>query len=152
MTGCVVYQHVRPDGELPGWRAERPFRCVVIVQDDVRSDWRDMVSQWLVDSGCLYMTAWGAGCSIWENAVDEANMRAFDCGDIPEDRFVMTTCHEDAPLIEALWFGREVAWHSAVELNDTLLLHVAPSASEVEMLAAFENAKDWNDDPSESNH
>ncbi|MFT7771873.1 hypothetical protein [Roseateles sp.] len=142
MNSCVVYQHVKPNAGLPDWRAERPFRCVTIVHEDVRPDWREAVGRWLVDSGCLYAMAWGAGCSHWENAVDEANLRNFDYGEIPQDRFVMTTCHEDEPLSKAFWFAREVAWHPAVELHGILLLHIAPGASEVEMLASFANAKD----------
>ncbi len=142
MQSVPTYLHVQPNGELPNWRADGPFRCVVIVQADVSPDWRSRVSDWLVDAGCLYMMAWGSECSRWDDAVDDANLAAFDYGDIPEDRFIMTTWHENQPLSEALWFAKELANHPTVALRDTLLLHIAPNASALEMLAAFKNAKD----------
>ncbi|PZP27438.1 MAG: hypothetical protein DI603_21840 [Roseateles depolymerans] len=142
MQRVPTYLHLLPDGELPRWLANGPFRCVVIVQADVSPDWRSKLSAWMVDAGCLYMMAWGSECSRWDDAVDDANLARFDYGEIPEDKFVMTTWHEDASLVEVFWFAKELANHPSVALNDTLLLHVATNASAAEMLAAFENAKD----------
>lgn len=87
------------------------------------------------------MMAWGPGCSSWDDTVDMANLEEFDYGDIPEERFVMTTWHTDESISYVFWFAKELAHHPIVELSDTLLLHISPSASEAEMLAAFENAK-----------
>lgn len=142
MQSVPTYLHVQPDGELPRWRASEPFRCVVVVQADVSPGWRSNVSGWMLREGCLYMMAWGSECSRWDDAVDDENLSRFDYGDIPEDKFVMTTWHEDQSLSEVFWFAKELAHHPTVALRDTLLLHIAPCASEAEMLAAFKNAKD----------
>jgi hypothetical protein len=142
MPSTLAYLHVEPNGEPPRWRCDRPFACVVIVQAEVSPLWRSGISAWMVDAGCLYMMAWGLECSRWDDAVDEASLERFDDGDIPEDKRVMTTWHEDALLNEVFWFAKELANHPTVALRDTLLLHIAPSASEAELLAAFKNAKD----------
>lgn len=96
----------------------------------------------MVDAGCLYMMAWGLECSRWDDAVDEANLARFSYGEIPEDRFVLTTWHDNEALSDVFWFAKELANHPTVKLAGTLLLHVSQNASEAEMLAAFENAKD----------
>lgn len=137
-----TYLQLVPNGELPTRETIAPFRCVVIIDAPVSDTWQISVSRWLVESGCLYMMAWGPGCSSWDDTVDMANLEEFDYGDIPEDRFVMTTWHTDESLAYVFWFAKELAHHPTVELCDTLLLHISPSASEAEMLAAFENAKD----------
>lgn len=142
MPAPVTYLHVAPNGKLPDWHPNAPFRCVVIIQADVSWNWRTTVSEWLVDAGCLYMMAWGAECSRWDDAVDEANLDRFDYGDIPEEKFVMTTWHADAPLHEAFWFAKELATHPTVPLVSTVLLHISATAAETEMLTTFENAKD----------
>lgn len=87
------------------------------------------------------MMAWGTESSRWDDAVDDANLERFDYGEIPEDKFVVTTWHADAPLSEVFWFAKELANHPTVKLRDTLLLHISPTASEAEILAAFESAK-----------
>ena len=87
--------------------------------------------------GCLYMVAWGANCSSWDDSVDWANIEAFDFKQIPEDRFVMTTWHEDQPLSEALWYAKHNAFHPTIELQHTLLIHVSARNGEQELLRAY---------------
>ena len=88
------------------------------------------------------MMAWGPECSRWDDAVDDANLERYEYGDIPEEKFVMTTWHADAPLSEVFWFAKELANHPTVALDSTVLLHISATAAETEMLAAFENAED----------
>lgn len=89
-------------------------------------DWRNEVAAWLVSKGCLYFIAWGIDCEAWHNSVDWAVLENFDFGDIPDERFVMTTWHDKEPLSEVLWFAGNAATHPDVELKTTLLLHIAP--------------------------
>ena len=142
MQSVPTYLHVQPDGELPRWRSDTPFRCVVIVEADVSSDWRLSMSDWLVDAGCRYMLAWGRDCSLWDDTVDEANLARFNFGDMPEDQRVTTTWHAGEPLHDVFEFAKAWASHPTVALRDTVLVHVTPSASEAEMLAVFQNAGD----------
>ena len=83
---------------LPDISNLNPFRAVVAIEETVTQEWQSEVSRWLVESGCLYLMAWGNNCSSWDTSVDIANLEAFDYEDIPEVNFVMTTWHEDEPL------------------------------------------------------
>ncbi|WP_093018238.1 DUF7684 family protein [Sphingobium sp. YR768] len=117
------YLHLSPDHALSRVEA-RPYRVVLIAEQAVNQVWRDEVASWLLGSGCLYFIAWGVACEEWHDAVDWTVLEAFDFGDIPDDRFVMTTWHDKEPLSEALWFAGNCASHPNVELADTLIVHV----------------------------
>jgi hypothetical protein len=121
------YLRVEPNEALKPYDGGRPFRAIVVVEDAVEPEWQSVASKWLVDSGCVYMLAWGQRCSSWDTSVDLANLAAFDYGQIPEDRFVMTTWHEDEPLSEVFWFAKNCAFAATVEIVDTLVFHVSRS-------------------------
>jgi len=103
----------------------KPFRSVVIIEEDVTAEWREAVSKWLVESGCLYMMAWGKDCSYWDDSVDHASLEGFNYGEVPEDKFVMTTWHENEPLEDVFFFSKNNGFHPTVELENTLLLHIS---------------------------
>ncbi len=86
------------------------------------------------------MCAWGTDCSDWDTSVDMANIEANCYEKIPEDRFVMTTWHENEPLAEAFWFVKNNAHHPTVAIRNTLLVHVAQVSREKELLASFAEA------------
>lgn len=133
------YIHLAPD-QVPPDRTVRPFKAVVIVEEPVTTEWRDRVSEWLVRSGCLFMLAWGHECSLWDDSVDYANLNEFDFGDIPDDKFVLTTWHEDEPLSEVLWFAAHGAAHSDVQLDLLVLVHIATAGDKVRMMKAYADA------------
>ena len=137
MTTSIAYLQVAEGASLPQAVLPTPFRAVVVAEESVSAEWQALVSEWLVRCGCLYMVAWGANCSSWDDSVDWANIEAFDFKQIPEDRFVMTTWHEDQPLSEALWFAKHNAFHPTIKLQHTLLLHVSAQNGEQELLRAY---------------
>lgn len=141
----VQYLHLRPE-EAPPSLACAPF-CAVIVTD-ARADpvWRERITEWLVQSGCLYAVAWGLDCEEWHDSVDAANLRVFDYGDIPADRLVMTTWHSKEPLGEAFWFAGQCAFHPTVELKGTIIVHVSAEPREAEMLQTFGESQALPDD------
>lgn len=114
-----------------------PFRALIVSETEVMQEWRNHVSEWLVKSGCLYVVAWGTECERWHDTVDYSVLEEFDYGDIPNDRFIMTTWHADEPLSEAMWFAGQCAYHPDVELVDTIVLHIANQAREAELLEAY---------------
>lgn len=118
----------------------RPFRCVVVAEEGITDEWMWVVSTWLVESGCLYMMAWGEKCSAWDDSVDYANLEQFNFGDIPDDDAVMTTWHSNEPLHEVFWFAKNCAYHPTVDLPNTLILHISSQDKESEMLAAYNKA------------
>jgi len=94
MTGAPLYFRITEGEPLPELRTHAPFRAVVILETQPSQEWETEATKWLVAEGCLYMMAWGDGCSRWHDSVDWASLEEFDFGEIPDDRFVMTTWHE----------------------------------------------------------
>ena len=140
------YVHIAPGATLPDLSRHAPFRAVVVLEFPLTPEERGRIAAWLVKSGCLYMMAWGIGCSEFHDDVDMASLAEFDFRRVPDDRHIMTTWHDNLPLEEPFWFAHYCALHSHVELRATLLLHVAAKSDEQAMLNRFEAAKDWSDD------
>ncbi len=140
MTASVHYVQLPYGAEPPQYIAPTPFKAVVISEEAASPEWRTRVSDWLVKAGCLYMCAWGTDCSEWDTSVDLANIEANGHEEIPEDKFVMTTWHENEPLAEAFWFAKNNAHDPTVAIQNTLLVHVARVNREQELLASFTEA------------
>lgn len=139
------YLHLSPD-QAPPQLSSGPFRAVIVSEEEVTQDWRNRIAEWLLKSGCLYVVAWGVECEDWHDTVDWTNLEEFDFGDIPDDRFVMTTWHADEPLSEALWFAGHCAHHPDIELGQTILLHIAKAARRTEMLETYSDSQKMTSD------
>jgi hypothetical protein len=137
----IDYLHLPAGLEPPPMEGPGPFRAVLVLNQAVTGEWRERLSAWLVRSGCLYMMAWGPDSSAWDDSVDYANLSAADFGDVPDDRFVMTTWHDAEPLSETFWFAGHAAHHPTVDLNRTLIIDISPDAREAGMLAAYAEAQ-----------
>jgi hypothetical protein len=131
------YLHLSPGGRLPQ-RTPEPFRAVLIAEMSTDGKWRRQVSDWLVRSGCLYFIAWGILCEEWHDGVDASAIKLASAA--AEDSIVLTTWHDGEPLCEALWFAANIATHPMVDLNVTLLIHIAPSAQSGAVLGAYRAA------------
>jgi len=140
MSDTPKYVHLAPGTTPPSLDGIKPFRAVVIIDAPVTQEWQSLVSDWLVHSGCLYMMAWGRDCSSWDDSVDLANLQNFDYGEIPDDDFVMTTWHSDEPLSETFWFSKNTAFHPTIELEQSVLVHIAKTASADQLLQAYDEA------------
>ena len=120
----VSYLHLPAGQKPPALETTKPFRAVIVVEQSSDETWRNAVSDWLVESGCLYAVCWGRDCVVWEDSVDWARVDA--SGEGPsDDSVVMTTSHPKEPLSEALWFAATTAFHPAVALDQTIIIHVA---------------------------
>lgn len=139
------YLHLRP-AATPPTISVRPYRAVLIAEEAVSQDWRNEVASWLVQSGCLYFIAWGVDCEAWHDTVDWTVLEAFDFRDIPDDRFIMTTWHDDEPLSEALWFAGNCASHPDVDLEETVLIHVAGDAQCAATLQLYSASQEMTDE------
>ena len=134
------YLQIRPGSSLPDISVPSPFRSIVVIDENSEPEWRWLVCAWLVKVGCLYMMAWGKECERWHDSVDFAGIEEFDYHDVPDDKLVMTTSHEDEPLSDVFWFAKNCALHPAVELPDTLILHVSNNNKEKELLSSYNSA------------
>ena len=136
MPSPITYVHLQP-GSVAFEMTPIPSRFVVVVTDEVTSEWQKLVSDWMVASGCLYMMAWGHDCSSWDDSVDWANMDKFGENPIPDDGFVITTWHEDEPLSEVFWFSKTLAYHHSVDIVQTVILDISAVSREDELLSLY---------------
>ena len=119
----------------------KPFKAIVVIEDRPARQWQNQASRWLVDSGCLYMMAWGEDCNSWDDSVDWAHLEKFDYGDSPDNEFVMTTWHEDGTLLEVFEFAKVDACHPTVALDNTLVLHIGSDDKQAKFKELFDQAQ-----------
>jgi hypothetical protein len=133
------YLRIPPNSDLAPYEGLRPFLAIVAIDEPVTPGWRWKVSKWLVANGCVYMMAWGIDCSMWDDDVDYADLEAHDYGDIPDDKFVMTTWHDKWPVSEVFAFAKRDARPKSdkLEFRDTILLHVSTSDREEEFQTLY---------------
>lgn len=77
---------------------------LVVLADDVEPAARDSISEAIVASGARYVSCWGHECSAWDTSIDLAYIATDSDFNPPENRFVVTTWHEDETLEEAFDF------------------------------------------------
>lgn len=117
-----------------------PYRVVVICEREISDAQRNDIARELCETGCRYMMAWGHECSLWDDAVDNANLEQFDFQAIPDSSFVMTTWHAKESLDEVFWFAKNNAIHADVELRETVLVHFGDPERESDYLCRFTEA------------
>lgn len=136
----IRYLHLSPEDELPALEGLSSFKAVVMVEAEVPEMTRWDVSRWLVASGCRYALAWGEQCEAWRESIDDAGLEAADYEDVPQDQQLLATAHEDEDLSEVFWFAKHRAAHPALELNETLIVHIAEAPRRDEIEAEFRDA------------
>lgn len=136
----LKYLRLQSGDALPALDEPHPFKTIVVIEEDVSQIWQWDASRWLIESGCGHVMAWGKDCASWEESVNEAGLEAFNYEDIPADRLVVTTSHEDEDLSEVFWFAKHRASHPVHELRNTLILHISPEGRKIELESAFEEA------------
>ena len=136
----LTYLHLPPDTDLPALALPAPFRAIVLVEDDVTETWMWETARWLVASGCHYVLAWGRACEAWREAVDDAAEEAVDYEDVPDERRVLATAHEDDDMDEVFWFARHRAVHPALPLDTTVIVHIAALARREAIEQAYADA------------
>jgi hypothetical protein len=87
---------------------DQPFVCVLLCHVAEVSDVdRARLCQQIVSSSCQYVICAGVDCSIWDETLDWAftDMQTED-GD-NQDQTLLTTWHEDEPLLDVFRFAFE---------------------------------------------
>ncbi len=139
------YLHLRPESPPPILMTGR-YRVVVIADVAVGDDWLNRIAEWIVAIGSLYVIAWGVDCERWHDSIDWAVLDAFEFGDIPDERFVMTTWHSNEPISEAFWYAGNCAIHPNVDLSETIILHIAAEAQRDALLRSYRDSQVTKDD------
>ncbi len=133
----MQYLHLAPSGTLPDLAGLWPFKAVVIIASPVTPERQTAISQWLVESGCLYMMAWGDGAAAWEASVQLANRESFPTPEIPDESLVITTWHKVEPLKDVFWFAKHTAMHPCCKIDHVLLVHLSMTEREQELCAEY---------------
>jgi hypothetical protein len=140
MKKDLRYLQLASGDDLPALAGINAFKTILVIDTDSHQPWQWEVCRWLVASGCLCVMAWGEDCATWEEAVEDAVLEAHDYEDIPPEQVVVTTSHEDEDLADVFWFAKNRAHHPAVELNTTLILHIADTPRRDELEGAYKDA------------
>jgi hypothetical protein len=136
----LLYVRLSDDESPPDIGYLNPYKALVVLEETVPYERQKLISRWLVNTGCLYMMAWGPKCSSWDDSVDIANLENFDFGEIPDDSFVMTTWHEDQPLADVFYYAKHNAFHPTKELPNMVIVHLAAVDKGVEFKNGYSNA------------
>lgn len=121
----MKYIQINAQSELPSLEYLSPFKCLVVVSENISQERQSEISNWLVKSGCFVMCAWGKNCSSWDDSVDFANIEQFNYEPIPPESFVLTTWHENESLEEVMFFIKHIAAHESHHLENVVLLNIS---------------------------
>lgn len=133
----LSYLHIRPHEDLPPIDRYPPFLAVLVVDAVCDEMWRWDACRWLAASQCRYLAAWGEACEDWAESALDAQLEAFDYEDIPAEKLLMTTSHEDEDLEEVFWFARHKARHPALQLGQAVIIHIAERGRKQELEALY---------------
>lgn len=136
------YIHLPSGSSTQALDVEPPFAAIVIIDAEVSPEWRHEVSEWLIEAGCLNMMAWGRDCSLWDDSVDWAFLKAFNFGDYPEEKFVTTSWHEDESLEDVFHFALGCLEYSGTLVESIVILDVRDISREDVILARFNAVED----------
>lgn len=136
----IEYLHLVPNSVNPNITSSVPFRAILVLEEPVSIEWQDDLSKGLINAGCLYMMAWGVEASSWDDALDHANLEAFNYGDVPEIQSVITTWHDTESLRQVFGYSKKHAHHPAVELKKTVIIHIATINKENELFSIYAGA------------
>jgi hypothetical protein len=117
----------------------RDFALMLVVADpSVTADERWAVSTDIVRRGCRYVVCTGHDCALWDDSIDWAELQATDFSP-PDDRFIMTTWHEDDSLEDvAEWFRWRTVFDDFVPTRFLVVLLGGDAATEGHVRSAIE--------------
>lgn len=130
------------DWQQPPYRFTAPFAgeafllLLVISDATITNDQRNSLSRQIVDSGCWWAAVKGHECSIWDDALDWAQLD--EVGD-PRCAHVLTTWHEHEDIQSVLTFLMQAATERTPTRILITVLGQDPAPVE-DVLAALEHA------------
>jgi hypothetical protein len=92
-----------------GWN----FALLLVITDPAITNYeRDAVSKEVVQQGCRYAVCTGYQCCRWDDSIDFAFLATSPDFSPPDEKFVMTTWHEEEPLEDVAHYIR---WNTAFD-------------------------------------
>jgi hypothetical protein len=112
------------------------FAAIIIGHDPtLRPEEQMVISRQLVAAGCRYAMGFGVDADSWDTSVDIAFIESDPDLQPPEERFVMTTSHQDDSAEEvAAW----LIWNTAFDFfvpSNFLILNVGSSGGLSDVVA-----------------
>jgi hypothetical protein len=123
LGGVSVIHLTRPFAFESPFGGDEFALLLVIAAPDVSADEQKRLSQSIVVQGCRYAVCTGVAAGDWDDAIDFASVDAELSQQLPSDRLIMTTWHEDEPLHEvARFFFNHTAFEDFVPSRRVALL------------------------------
>lgn len=136
------YLRLAENGALPDLPKLGQLGVAIVADIAVSNSRQNEIADWLYSSGCRYMAAWGIDCSIWDDALDWAQIAVWPDG-APDDQFIMTTWHDKDTMEQALWFiGTVACTYDDQLLGHILILHIGDCDRQNELKSSFLAALD----------
>ena len=123
------------------------FVVMLVVNDiTITEGERAELSTNIVRQGCRYAVCTGHGCSTWNDVIDMAFLETDPNFNPPDDRFVMTTWHDDEPLEEVVtYFWLNTAFDDFTPKNFVVLLLGQDTVSEAKTRRALAQSLKTNE-------
>lgn len=134
------YVYISPQGRIPKRQVE-PYLCLLVADKKVSGEKIVEIADWLLKTSCLYLMAWGEQSTSWNDAVDMANLKAFNFAYIQDEKFIITTWHDNETLYDVFFFAQTCATHMAVNLEKTVILHIAQQPNQEKLINLFAQVK-----------
>lgn len=94
----------RPYSFVPPPVSDAYALLIAVTANDITAEEQSVISDMIIASGARYVAAWGHKCSAWDDSIDQAYIETDPNFSPPDDRFVMTTWHENETIEDAFEF------------------------------------------------
>lgn len=147
----LVYFPVGIHHHLPDFKPNHFYRALVIIDRQLPEENRFAWSEWLVNTGCLVMDAWGYEATKWDDDVDMTcvmkNMIAEESEHFlihiipPQTYHVLTSWYKDETLEEAIWHFKHAAQFEKSKIDWTYIFYFYDEQAIIDVLPKFLSIK-----------
>ncbi|MCP4186820.1 MAG: hypothetical protein GY763_04360 [Gammaproteobacteria bacterium] len=123
--------------DLPDINHYAPFRVLLSVDEAVSTERQQQISTWLVDMGALHVTIRSEDCLSWKESIRQANLDRVKLDEMQPEQFVMIITHPFEGLRSVFRQLKKHARHTHLELDFTIIVHLASQSSDVEYHSIF---------------
>jgi hypothetical protein len=127
--------HLMEGDPIPSFALGEDIKCVVWSNTQMGHPWRNQVAARLVADRVRFMLAGGVAGTLWDDAVDWADIGRFPDFETPDERFVMTTWHDDQSFANVLWQANFTATFDDLWFDQLLVVWLGPLEPEWDRIA-----------------
>lgn len=131
---------------------KEPYACLIIALKKTDKDFKEKVSNFLINSNCLYTLSAGQETNEWHNEVDLAEYNKYKHKFYPEESHVMTSEHRNEEIEETVYFLFNITTYGYISdpFKNYLLLFIGEN-EEIEKRYLFNIKRYENYDVSPDN-